>query len=264
MNNYSAGLKSFLQGGEFLEYVLENIYKAFLMPGDLAIDGGANRGRHTLPMATCVGENGQVIAFEALPDLASGLQRKTIELPVTVINKALASQPGRVEFFHCVERDWRSGIQSRKFIRSLKTVKLEIDSVDLDSVVDPGSRVAFIKLDLEGGEYDAFRGAASLIERDQPLIVAEHGGLEGASLYGYDNLEYFEFWEKNGYTVIDLLGRLVTSEKFQKPDVWYFAALNLKDRRHKEVLDLFPAFLVAASQTMLTERRLAFSSLPAQ
>jgi len=76
MHNYRAGLKTFLQGGEFLEFVLENIYKAFLLPGDSAIDGGANRGRHTLPMGTCVGEHGQVIAFEALTDLALGFTAK--------------------------------------------------------------------------------------------------------------------------------------------------------------------------------------------
>lgn len=264
MNDYRAGLKSFLEGGEFLECVLENIYEAFLMPGDVTIDGGANRGRHTLPMASCVGENGQVIAFEAIPDLAAGLQQNAAGLPVTVINKALASQPGRVEFFHCVDRDWRSGIQARKFIQSMKTVKIEIDSVDLDSFVNRARRVAFIKLDLEGGEFDALRGAKSLIERDHPLIVAEHGGVEGASLYDYDNLEYYEFWKRSGYTIVDLLGRVVSAEKFQKPDVWYFAALNLGDERHREVLDLFPAFLVAAAQTMLAESGLQFSSRPSQ
>jgi len=153
------------------------------------------------------------------------------------------------------------GVQARKFIQSMNTVQIEIDAVDLDSVVDGTRRVAFIKLDLEGGEYDALRGAEALIERDHPLIVAEHGGFEGASLYGYDNLEYFGFWEKNGYTVIDLLGRHLNAEKFQKPDVWYFAALNLGDERHRGLLELFPAFLVAAAQAMLAERRIRFSSL---
>lgn len=264
MIDYSAGLKSFLQGSGFLEYVLENIYKAFLKPGDLAIDGGANRGRHTLPMANCVGANGHVIAFEAIPHLASELQQKAAGQPVTVINKALASQSGRVEFFHCRERDWRSGIQARKFIQSMDTVKIEIDSVNLDSIVDQARRAAFIKLDLEGGEHDALCGAESLIKRDHPLIVAEHGGFEGASLYGYDNLEYFEFWREHGYTVVDLLGRHMTAEAFQAPSVWYFAAINLSDQRHRDILELFPAFLVAASQTILTERRVVFSALTSE
>jgi FkbM family methyltransferase len=262
MHDYRAGLDTFLQGGEFLEFVLENMYKAFLKPGDLAIDGGANRGRHTLPMADCVGTGGEIIAFEAIPDLAADLRQKTADLPVSVFNKALALKPGRVSFFHCVERDWRSGIQARKFIQSLDTVQIEVEAVDLDSAVERTRRVAFMKFDLEGGEYDAIRGAESIIERCHPLIVAEHGGLEGASLYGYDNLEYYEFWKKSGYTIIDLLGRFVTAESFQKPDVWYFAALNLQDESHRNILEMFPAFLISASQSMLSKRGRLFSSEP--
>jgi len=46
------------------ELMLEQIYRAALRPGDIAVDIGAHEGRHTLPMARAVGPSGSVFAFE--------------------------------------------------------------------------------------------------------------------------------------------------------------------------------------------------------
>jgi len=203
--NYEQGLLNFLEGGHFLELVLENICKYYLREGDLAIDGGANRGRHTIPMAGCVGNSGLVVAIEAIPELAAALRSKVDGLPVSVISKALSAKAGRVEFAYCIDRDTRSGIHARKFIETMDTRIIEVEAVTLDGLIEEVSQVSIIKLDLEGGEYDALRGAEEILKRDQPLLIAEHGGLEGAQLYGYCNRDYYQYLCDLGYTVLDLL-----------------------------------------------------------
>jgi predicted methyltransferase len=45
----------------------EAVCRAALRPGDIAVDIGANVGRHTLPVARAVGSSGKVIAFKPLP-----------------------------------------------------------------------------------------------------------------------------------------------------------------------------------------------------
>ena len=46
----------------------------------------------------------------------------------------------------------------------------------LDNVLPANAKVAFIKADVEGGEYNVFEGAKKIILRDRPVIVFEHGG----------------------------------------------------------------------------------------
>src|SRR5262249_55464417 len=62
--------------GQFLEEVIQDVYQARLEPGEMAVDCGANRGFHTMPMSAAVGPTGEVLAIEALPTLAEELSRK--------------------------------------------------------------------------------------------------------------------------------------------------------------------------------------------
>jgi FkbM family methyltransferase len=50
---------------------------------------------------------------------------------------------------------------------------ITVEQHKLDDIVLSG-RVAFIKMDCEGSELEVLKGAAKLIERDQPLIYSEN------------------------------------------------------------------------------------------
>ncbi|MCJ8275139.1 MAG: FkbM family methyltransferase, partial [Psychrosphaera sp.] len=49
------------------EDVLELFYSQIIKSGDLVVDIGAHSGRHCRPMATLVGAQGKVVAFEPSP-----------------------------------------------------------------------------------------------------------------------------------------------------------------------------------------------------
>ena len=245
-------LDDFLDNGEFLEIVLESIYRNFLREGELAIDGGANRGRHTMPMAHCVGDSGKVLAREAIPNLAIALRSATESSPVEVFTRALSFEEGHVKFAYCTDRDWRSGIHARAFISSMNTEIIEVDAVTIDGLVEGQQKqVSFIKLDLEGGEFGALKGARKTLDKDRPLVVLEHGGVEGAKLYGYTNEEYFHYLADCGYVVFDLLGRQMTLEEFKHPKIWYFMLLDMQNERHFALTRIFPALLISATREMM-------------
>jgi hypothetical protein len=79
----------------------------------------------------------------------------------------------------------------------LKPITVEV--VKLDEVIPTEEHVAFIKLDIEGGEYHALRGAAGLIGRCRPVIVFE-AGAKSTGQYGVVPEEVYRFiTEQLGY-----------------------------------------------------------------
>jgi hypothetical protein len=94
----------------------------------------------------------------------------------------------------------------------------------LDEVVSETDSVAFIKMDLEGGEFAALQGARRILERDRPLVVFEHAGLYRSVYYGYSVFDLEKFWHGLGYRLVDLFGRPVTGQRLEHWPVWYLVA----------------------------------------
>lgn len=98
---------SFASPGELFERVIADIYSATLKPGDLSLDGGANVGRHTFPMAEAVGVEGLVLAVEAIPKLACHLAAEAVRKNVRqihVIDRAIYDRMTSVNY-HFVENN---------------------------------------------------------------------------------------------------------------------------------------------------------------
>src|SRR5690349_1373835 len=93
------------------EVLVQRVYEALLRPGDVAFDVGAHTGRHTLPMAKCVGAAGRVFAFEPLPACLAALRRDADPLCVEVHDCALGAAAGPAEFVVAVDLPSFSGLR---------------------------------------------------------------------------------------------------------------------------------------------------------
>lgn len=141
-------------------------------PGTTAIDAGASIGMYAAEMAR---HAGRVLAFEANPEVAA-FTRQVVPRNVDVINVALSSQPGRATLR--MPRNRKGG-----GVTELATIGRAADTHDGDAiVVDVETRrlddfaverCSFIKIDVEGHEEDVLRGAAALIARERPALMAE-------------------------------------------------------------------------------------------
>lgn len=216
--------------GELFERITRSLYETVLAPGDATIDVGANYGLHTCPMAQVVGPTGRVLAFEPIPAVADSLQQRiSHECPAGVVDLqrvALANRTGTADF-HCVEADYGySGLQAKNypFEPRKKLIKVQVDK--LDQRVDglSGRPVGFIKLDIEGGEFDALRGGEVLLRRDRPLIVFENAKGEAARNYGYTKEDFFAFFGSLDYDLRDILGCPLLPEHWQYVGPWYTVA----------------------------------------
>ena len=108
--------------GEFSEMIIQEIYISICNKGDLIIDGGANRGRHTFPMSEIVGESGIVLAYEANPYLEEDLRNYIKFNSITNIktfNCALSSKTGQFQF-HILKDDGRSSLRISKIYKRIK------------------------------------------------------------------------------------------------------------------------------------------------
>ena len=134
--------------------------------GGTVVDGGAFIGDHTVAYAEAVGPAGHVWAFECSPNTLECLYFNTKALPqVHVVSAALAEQRGAVTI-------WASwGVASCDAIG--RAVPEGIPTVPLDAFTF--DRLDYVKLDLEGYELKALRGAEGQLRRHRPVVVVESG-----------------------------------------------------------------------------------------
>ena len=166
--------------------------KELLQPGSVFVDVGANYGWHSLSAAGIVGPSGRVVAVEPNP-LNAGLLRRSVAdngfTNVEVVVAAAASE----DTFGALETDGSNGriivlgAQTTEAVPCSYVVPLR----RLDGLLEGCgvSRVDVMKVDVEGLEAAALRGAREVVERDRPVIVSEFfpsalwatGGIEPAS-----------------------------------------------------------------------------------
>jgi FkbM family methyltransferase len=113
-------------------------------------------------------------AFEALPQLAGGL--RTRFGGVQVHQAAVSDRGGQSEFQYVENAPAFSGLRRRVYDRpDPKITTIQVTMTTLDEAIPSDQPVAFIKIDIEGGEYHAIKGALNMLRRWHPIIVFEAG-----------------------------------------------------------------------------------------
>jgi FkbM family methyltransferase len=178
----------------------------FLKPGMVFFDIGAHHGFYSLLAAKRVSQRGRIVAFEP-----SVRERKRFELhmkwngvegvclePYAVSS---ATEPLR---FYSVDSDFT-------MMNSLKRPRVEeavheniVEAVSLDDYVSKNDipRIDLIKIDVEGGELEAFRGAERVLQAIRPVIVCEV--LDWVTeAWGYAARNKIAFLKERGYDWFD-------------------------------------------------------------
>lgn len=129
-------------------------------PGDVVYDIGANAGFFTLLASVLVGENGQVVAFEPLPQNIGFLRRHLVlngVENVQVMEAAVADVPG-IASFTC-QGDAAQGALSETDT-GLRVQVVTLDALVRDEIIRPP---CVMKMDIEGAESRALAGADEVL-----------------------------------------------------------------------------------------------------
>jgi FkbM family methyltransferase len=179
--------------------------KRTIKPGWICADVGANIGRYTLLIARLVGPSGRVIAFEAFPHNARmaqekcffwGYKERTHVENVAVSDGADARLwlfPGRCR------RSVEWNIVGHDVEGKRTEPELEVAATSLDAYFPKGSRLDFVKIDVEGAEGKVLAGMSRLLRESKPMTLVEfHGEAGWASR---------EHLIAAGYELYDMSGR---------------------------------------------------------
>lgn len=204
-------LKAVHGTGQIPDYedILAQGYRRLLKPGDVAVDVGGHAGRHLEHFLDLVGPDGHVHAFEPIPHLMKGLRNRFGARPeVSLHQLALSAHAGETGFT-VASALGESGLRARHFSHpdvTTETIRVQVKT--LDAVLRDVPAVAFIKIDIEGGELDCLAGSQDLLARCRPFLSVEYGWA-GYSVYGHSQRSLFDFAAANGYVCADLIGNLV-------------------------------------------------------
>lgn len=141
-------------------------------PGDVVIDGGACWGETALNFADEAGENGRVVSFEFIPDNVN-VFRANLELNpslarrIRLVTNPLWDQVGINMNFTVhgpASKVSLDDSRSNLFAATSETIDHITSALELD-------RVDFIKLDVEGAELNALKGAEATIRRYRPKLA---------------------------------------------------------------------------------------------
>ncbi|PYJ30789.1 MAG: FkbM family methyltransferase [Verrucomicrobia bacterium] len=138
-----------------------------LSAGDVVVDAGANIGIYSQFLARCVGAAGIVHSFEPSPDNFKRLQSATRKLANVRLSQAAVgefSDRGRLylsDNLNVDHRTYTTGGDSRHTV--------PIDIIALDDYFKPGQRVDLMKMDIQGYELHALRGANRVLADNPDL-----------------------------------------------------------------------------------------------
>ena len=163
---------------------MTSVFSHLIKPGETVWDVGTERGWFTLQMASIVGPEGRVHSFEAFPPTVKKLQNN-VELNnyswVNVNGVAVSEAKGKM-WFVPPSNDVTKNVS---FLNDCNGVgyltsefqqgAIEVNTISLDDyyLAQKIERLSLIKIDIEGAEVSALRGAKNLILKDKPIIAIE-------------------------------------------------------------------------------------------
>ena len=168
-------------GGAVIESDLEAVLDCFVReqyrlegrvevrPGDVVLDLGAYKGESSVWLARQAGPSGLVLALEPNPVSRAFLKRNVARAenlgisPIRILPVAAGSSHRREKFVGTAEGCSRLDTGGA----------MTVDVTTLDDVVleHELTRVDFVKMDIEGGEVDALKGARKTILQYAPRLA---------------------------------------------------------------------------------------------
>lgn len=144
----------------------------FVNSGDVVADVGANFGSASCVLAHRVGHGGKVHCFEPGPPFLQKLKH-TIEqnqsyAPVFHIHPiGLSERSGRLKWKEDPEEPGHAQLTGRS------GTEVEVTTLDDVALGSKWDRLAFVKIEVEGMEYEVLKGSQKTLRQHRPVVLFE-------------------------------------------------------------------------------------------
>jgi FkbM family methyltransferase len=142
------------------------LLKSILSAGAVVVDAGANIGVYSQFISRCVGPTGAVHCFEPSPENFSRLQAATRKLANVRLSQAAVGECSGSSKLYLSDR---LNVDHRTYPTEGDSRRaVEVDIIALDDYFRAGQRVDLIKMDIQGYELHALRGANRVLADNPP------------------------------------------------------------------------------------------------
>lgn len=176
-----------------LEYdrLTKSIMKRCISKQTNCIDVGCHKGE-ILDVMLSLSPQGKHFAFEPIPVLFNQLKEK-YKGKAVIYPYALSDTNGNSTFQFVKNAPAYSGINKRKYATDTPDIEqIHVELKTLDTLLPADTKIDFIKIDVEGGEYGVLKGAANLLKKWQPVVIFE-SGLGASEYYGTKPADLYRF-----------------------------------------------------------------------
>ncbi len=180
----------------FWEQTVQIALRDYCRPGDVVFDVGANAGALTMIMSRHVGPRGIVCSFEASPRIINKTHYNIVQgglNNVQLFYRAVYHTSHQVVTLY-PGTHLNDSIYNDYGAEGGASYRVETIALD-DFVAESGLMPKFIKMDIEGAEYDALKGAAGILAMGRPGLILEQSP---------SDMRCFDLLVEAGYLAVDL------------------------------------------------------------
>lgn len=181
------------------------VFHRTLRPGMSVIDIGANIGFFAMLSASLVGPSGRVLAVEPNPRNARMLEASRLANGFDHLTLCQVAA-GRETGILVLNTSYSNGTTSAASDNLERLFAAEtVACVKVDALVEPHTHVDFIKVDVEGAEYNALLGCHRIITTCRPVIVTEFSPDMIGTISQISGPDYLRWLIGMGYNLTTIL-----------------------------------------------------------
>jgi FkbM family methyltransferase len=171
--------------------------------------------------------DGHHIAIEASIKKSTWLKSK---FPAVELHSVAISDKSGTAIFY--EESVRAGYSRLHQPTSGASVPLKVETKTLDEILATKRRIDLIKLDIEGGELNALRGASNIIAKHKPVIYFECGSDHDLEQLSVSRRDIYDILTQDfSYEILTLPDFLfekgsLSFDEFRKCGIYPFRAFN--------------------------------------
>lgn len=142
--------------------------------GDIVIDIGANIGKYTIYTANLVGVQGKVIAIEPFQEtfdlLCKNIQENNLQERIVPLKLAIFDKKGKEKIYFLNDASLTNSI-----VYNITSDYQEVETDTLDSIIETIGidHVDWLKIDVEGSEYNVLLGAINTLKKNNLKLIME-------------------------------------------------------------------------------------------
>ncbi len=177
MDLYLLGAKSHDSEIRLAKYFIRQIQE-----GQVVLDIGTHFGYYALLAHHLVGQKGRVIGIEASPAIFKIVNKNIANRPeLVVFNCAATSKKETISFFEFpmlyseYNTIYPNQFEEAAWLAENKPQKVTVNGNPMDDLMQELNVIPdFIKIDVEGAEYDVILGLQEIVQKNSPIIAMEY------------------------------------------------------------------------------------------